>query len=93
MGQGVPIFILHGGPGDSHDTMLQLQALADQYRLIFYDQRAAGRSTGDADTASHTIEQFVEDLEQLRLKLAPEKINIIGGSWGAMVAMKFGPCW
>ena len=32
-------------------------------------------STGDADTASHTIEQFVEDLEQLRLKLGADKIN------------------
>lgn len=89
IGTGSPTFVLHGGPGDTHDTMLQLKGLADQYKLIFYDQRAAGRSTGDADTASHTIGQFVEDLEQLRLQLAPEKINIIGGSWGAMLAMQY----
>lgn len=89
IGNGSPTFILHGGPGDSHDTMLQLKELADQYELIFYDQRATGRSTGDADTALHTVGQFVDDLEQLRLKLAPEKINIIGGSWGAMLAMQY----
>ncbi len=89
MGSGPTAFVLHGGPGDSHETMLQLEALADQYRLIFYDQRAAGRSTGDADTASHTVAHFVEDLEQLRLKLAPGKINIIGGSWGTMVGMHY----
>jgi len=89
IGQGTPTFVLHGGPGDTHDTMLQLQGLADEYQLIFYDQRAAGRSTGDADTASHTIEQFVDDLEQLRQQLAPEKINLIGGSWGALLAMQY----
>jgi len=89
MGTGTPTFILHGGPGDAHDTMLQFKDLADKYKLIFYDQRAAGRSTGDEDTASQAIENFVEDLEQLRLKLAPGKINIIGGSWGAMLAMNY----
>jgi len=89
MGSGTPTFILHGGPGDTHDTMLQLSRLGNDFRLIFYDQRAAGRSTGDADTASHTIEQFVEDLEQLRLKLGADKINLIGGSWGSMVAMQY----
>jgi len=89
IGKGPPTFILHGGPGDSHETMYQLNELSDQYKLIFYDQRAAGRSSGDADTASHSVEQFVEDLEQLRLQLAPEKINIIGGSWGAMLAMQY----
>jgi len=89
MGNGTPTFILHGGPGDTHDTMLQLSPLGNDFKLIFYDQRAAGRSTGDADTASHTIEQFVEDLEQLRLKLGTDKINIIGGSWGSMVAMQY----
>lgn len=89
MGKGTPTFILHGGPGDTHDTMLQLSPLVNDFKLIFYDQRAAGRSTGDADTASHTIDQFVEDLEQLRLKLGSDKINLIGGSWGSMVAMQY----
>jgi proline iminopeptidase len=89
MGNGTPTFILHGGPGDTHDTMLQLSPLGNDFKLIFYDQRAAGRSTGDADTASHTIDQFVEDLEQLRLKLGADKFNLIGGSWGSMVAMQY----
>jgi proline iminopeptidase len=89
MGNGASTFVLHGGPGDTHETMSQLGGLADRYRLIFYDQRAAGRSTGDADTASHTVGQFVEDLEQLRLRLAPGRINLIGGSWGSMLAVQY----
>jgi len=86
VGSGQPIFVLSGGPGDALETMSPFEALSDEYKLIFYDQRAAGRSTGDADTASQDIDNFVEDLESLRLKLAPEKINIIGGSWGCTVA-------
>ena len=89
VGEGYPTFILHGGPGFGHDPMLQLTNLSDRYKLFFYDQRAAGRSTGYADTASHTIENFIDDLEQLRLNLAPGKINIIGASWGAMLAMQY----
>ncbi|HUV29653.1 MAG TPA: alpha/beta hydrolase [Acidobacteriota bacterium] len=89
MGSGKATFVLSGGPGDALETMLPFEALSDEYRLILYDQRAAGRSTGDADTATHTMDNFVEDLESLRLKLAPEKINIIGGSWGCMVAMHY----
>ena len=89
MGSGHPTFVLSGGPGDALETMRPFEALADEYRLIFYDQRAAGRSTGDADTAAQGMDNFVDDLEALRLALAPEKINIIGGSWGCMVAMHY----
>jgi proline iminopeptidase len=89
VGSGDPIFVLSGGPGDALETMLPFETLSDDYKLIFYDQRAAGRSTGDADTASHGIDNFVEDLESLRLALAPSKINIIGGSWGCMVASHY----
>ncbi|MCP4703392.1 MAG: alpha/beta fold hydrolase [candidate division Zixibacteria bacterium] len=89
VGAGTPTFVLHGGPGDTYETMIQMQSLADEYKVIFYDQRATGRSTGDEDTASHTVEQFVEDLEQLRLKFGGGKVNVIGGSWGSMVAMQY----
>jgi len=89
IGDGYPTFILHGGPGLGHDHMLQLTNLSDRYKLIFYDQRAAGRSTGYADTASHTIEKLIDDLEQLRLSLVADKINIVGASWGAMLAMQY----
>ena len=89
IGEGYPTFILHGGPGLGHDHMLQLTNLSDRYKLIFYDQRAAGRSTGYADTAYHTIENLIDDLEQLRLSLVVGKINIVGASWGAMLAMQY----
>ncbi len=90
LGSGTPTFLLSGGPGDNLETMSPFEALSDEFKVISYDQRAAGRSTGDADTATHDLDHFVEDLEQLRLQMGSEKINIIGGSWGCMVGMYYG---
>jgi proline iminopeptidase len=86
-GRGAPVVILHGGPGFDHNSIIQLKELADDYRVIFYDQRASGNSSGDADSTSITVDNFVEDLEGLRRYLKLDKINIVGFSWGATLAM------
>lgn len=86
MGQGEPIIIVHGGPGLDHIHMLPFKKLASDYKVIFYDQRATGNSTGSLDSNSITVDNFVEDLEALRKELKVGKINIIGHSWGAALA-------
>src|SRR2546421_175763 len=46
-GVGTPIIVLHGGPGMDHESLLpQCERLADRNRVVFYDQRACGKSTG-----------------------------------------------
>ncbi len=88
VGVGEPIVILHGGPGLDHTYLLpQMAQLAADYQLIFYDQRASGRSSGRADATSITIDNFVEDLEGLRQALQLEQINLMGHSWGGLLAM------
>lgn len=91
IGEGTPIVVVHGGPGMSHDYLApQLtRLLADDYRLIFYDQRASGRSTGVEDPARLTMAQFVEDLEDVRLALGLERINLLGHSFGGLLAMDY----
>lgn len=90
LGEGEPILILHGGPGLDHIYMLPMSDLAENYKVIFYDQRATGNSTGNVDADSITVDNFVEDLEELRKKLNLEKINVIGHSWGAGLGMFYG---
>lgn len=88
LGQGEPVMILHGGPGLDHTYLLpQMAQLARDYQLIFYDQRATGRSSGNPDAASITIDNFVEDLEGLRQTLNLDKMNLMGHSWGGLLAM------
>ncbi|MHC4243437.1 MAG: hypothetical protein ACYSU4_13605, partial [Planctomycetota bacterium] len=65
MGHGEPIIVIHGGPGFDHIHMLPFGELASDYKVIFYDQRATGNSTGSVDSNSITVDNFVEDLEGL----------------------------
>jgi proline iminopeptidase len=91
VGVGPPIVIVHGGPGMSHDYLAPqlIELLAPEYRLIFYDQRGSGRSSGVGDTTRLTMAQFVVDLEELRLALGLEQLNLLGHSFGGLLAMYY----
>jgi len=88
IGEGTPIVILHGGPGLDHSYFLpQMTQLARHYRLIFFDQRASGRSSNLVDTNAITMNNFVEDVEGIRKAFKLRKMNLFGHSWGGLVAM------
>lgn len=91
VGEGVPLVVLHGGPGLSHGYLAPqlIRLLADDYRLIFYDQRASGRSTGVTDTTRLTMDQFVEDLDAVRRAFGLEQMNLLGHSFGGLLAMHY----
>ena len=83
------LLVLHGGPGASHDYMLpQMLALADEYRLIFYDQRGGGRSRSD-DPSPVTWMTHVADLAALVRELSLEPLTLVGYSWGGLLAMLY----
>lgn len=87
---GAPrLVVLHGGPGAQHDYLLpQMLELADQYQLVFYDQRGGGRSRTN-DPAPITWRTHVEDLALLVGELALEPLSIIGYSWGGLLALLY----
>ncbi|MDF1673034.1 MAG: alpha/beta fold hydrolase [Vicingaceae bacterium] len=90
IGSGDPIIVLHGGPGINHDYLLpHFKTLAKNYQIIFYDQRACGKTDFPSDTSSINIETYVEDLEALRNHLKIKKIKLLGHSWGALLALKY----
>ncbi|MHC0037689.1 alpha/beta fold hydrolase [Pseudoneobacillus sp. C159] len=89
MGAGTPIVFLHGGPGGEHRFFLpHLEGLADKCELIFYDQRGCGRSEEDVHKR-YSFEEEVETLEELRKSLKLEKLNLVGESWGSMLALLY----
>lgn len=88
IGKGKPIMMLHGGPGLEHTYLLpQMARLAKEYQLIFYDQRGTGRSSGDVDATSITLENFLSDLEGLRTQFKLDAMNLMGHSWGGLLAL------
>ena len=90
MGEGEPLLVLHGGPGLFHDYLVpHFESLAADYQIIFYDQRGCGRTDFPKDTSTINIENYIEDLEAIRKHLKLEKLNLVGHSWGALLAMNY----
>lgn len=91
VGEGEPFILLHGGPGMYHDELYPFFLdFAKARRLIFYDQRGNGKSIMEViDSTNFTVEIMVEDLEELRKGFQIENLNIIGHSWGGLLAMYY----
>ena len=83
------LLVLHGGPGADHQYLLpQMLALAEDHELVFYDQRGGGKSRTD-DPSPITWQTHVEDLGALANELALDRPEIVGYSWGGLLAMLY----
>ena len=90
LGHGVPLLVLHGGPGASHAYFLPyLLPLARTHRVVFIDERGSGKSEKLEDAAGYTVENMVEDAEAVRLALDLGKIDLMGHSFGGVVAQAY----
>lgn len=80
------IILVHGGRGiGDHSSELEAyMPLADNYRLIAYDQRGCGQSSL---TPPFTFERLADDLEALRETLVGGPAIVLGGSFGGMIAL------
>jgi proline iminopeptidase len=90
IGHGAPLMIVHGGPGVSHDYLMPyLLPLARTNQLIFIDERGSGRSEKLEDAAQYTVENMVEDVENVRQALRLGKISLLGHSYGGVLAQAY----
>jgi proline iminopeptidase len=90
MGRGEPLLVLHGGPGASHDYFLPyLLPLMRTNRLVFIDERGSGQSQKLEDPAAYTVEAMVEDVEAVRQKLNLGRVNLLGHSYGGVLAQAY----
>jgi len=90
MGSGEPIIVLHGGPGFDHRQFLPyIWELAERHKVILFDQRGTGLSSGPIDATSISIDSFIDDIEGVREAFGIEKMNLLGHSWGGILAMHY----
>lgn len=88
-GEGAPVIMLPGGPGGDHHIYRKTHShLADHFQLIFFDPRGCGQSDA-APIDTYDIDHYVEDVEALRQFLKIKKLNVIGKSYGGMVAQAY----
>lgn len=86
----IPIIYLHGGPGasvkDSHKTTFDPKL----QRVIFFDQRGAGKSLPQGSIEHNTTQDLISDIRKLKEYFSLDKIILTGGSWGACLALAYG---
>jgi proline-specific peptidase len=82
---GLPLIILHGGPGLDHTAMKPwLQPLGDEFRLLHVDERGQGRSER-VEPETLTLEVFARDVDLLAEALSLERFALLGHSFGAII--------
>jgi pimeloyl-ACP methyl ester carboxylesterase len=86
VGEGPPVVLVHGATVDSRMWQPQLDALADEFTVVAWDEPGAGRSSdvpagfGLADYA-HSLAALIDALE-----LGPA--HVAGRSWGGTVVLE-----
>ncbi|NOC85412.1 prolyl aminopeptidase [Ruegeria sp. HKCCD6428] len=84
---GIPVVILHGGPGGGCSPAMRRYFDPQAYRVILFDQRGCGRSRPTASVEDNTTWHLVADIERLRKLFEIEEWIAFGGSWGATLAL------
>jgi len=89
-GTGVPLLLIHGGPGSrSCDGIPTYSKLGNDRPIIFYDQLGSGYSDRPTDITLWQLPRFVDEITALRKELDLKEINILGSSWGGTVAVEY----
>lgn len=85
-----PVLVCHpGGPGFSSLEFGDLAGLAEGLTLVLLDPRGTGGSDRPSDRRAYAFADYVSDVEELRLHLSLERINLLGFSHGGMVAVAY----
>ena len=80
---GVPIVLLHGGPGAGATPTHRRFFDPDHYRIIIFDQRGSGRSTPLGELQNNSAAHLVDDMESLRAHLRIDRWHILAGHGAA----------
>lgn len=88
-GKGDPIFFIAGGPGGSHYGLRSFDSLSTTNTLVYFDGFGRGKSDLAKDVKEYSLSRDVEDLEGLRKAMGFQQINILGHSYGGLVAQAY----
>ena len=88
-GPGIPLLVLHGGPGGRICGYSRLDVLGNERPIVRYDQLGSGRSGRPDDPSLWTVERFVEELHTVRQQLGLDEMHLLGHSWGGSLAAAY----
>ncbi len=86
---GLPVVVLHGGPGGGCSPAMRRFFDPASYRVVLFDQRGCGRSKPAASVDNNTTQHLIADIEMIRETLGISRWIVFGGSWGATLALAY----
>ena len=86
---GMPAVYLHGGPGSGCQPDHRRLFDPERFHAVLFDQRGAGRSRPKGSRQSNTLPHLIADMEMIREKFGFERWMVVGGSWGATLALAY----
>ncbi|MFF5052581.1 alpha/beta fold hydrolase [Micromonospora sp. NPDC000663] len=89
VGGGTPLVCLPGGPMRDSAYLGDLGGLGAYRTLVVLDNRGTGRSAVPADVSSYRCDRLVDDVEALRRHLDLDRLDLLGHSAGANVALQY----
>src|SRR3954451_20257687 len=88
---GIPAIYLHGGPGSGCQPDHRRLFDPERFHAILFDQRGAGRSRPKGGREHNTLPHLIADMETIREHFGIARWMIVGGSWGATLALAYAP--
>lgn len=86
---GMPIIVLHQGPGAGSEAYLRRFFDPQRFRIILFDQRGSGRSTPHFELANNNTSSLLEDIDAIRDYLGLSQFSLFGGGWGSLLALLY----
>jgi proline iminopeptidase len=86
---GIPVVYLHGGPGSGCQPDHRRLFDPERFHAVLFDQRGAGRSRPKGRREDNTLPHLIADMEMIRKKFGITRWMIVGGSWGATLALAY----
>ena len=86
---GVPVFLLHGGPGAGANWDNKKLFDLKYYNVFIYDQRGCGASIPLAEINCNTTQYLLTDIREMFSHFGIDKAVFVGGSWGATLSLLY----
>lgn len=83
--QNLPVILVHGYPDNSLVWQPVAELLAEDFFVIAYDVRGAGKSDVPANTADFQLDLLSQDLQAVADALIPgRRFHLVGHDWGSI---------
>lgn len=86
---GIAAVYLHGGPGSGCQPDHRRLFDPARHHAVLFDQRGAGRSRPRGSREANTLPDLIADMEAIREMLGIARWLVVGGSWGATLALAY----